>query len=278
MPPRIWNLRINLDEFNAALGSVFTDEDRALLLQGMGLGFNGGLCSNSVPAPFRTGYVIGFESRNEADGYQQKKSIAGLASAETRKGRYGTAQPSKETRTVLEQCSNGVRTVLERCPNQSPIPNPLTNNPQPPIATECEGEPSAKVAKVKKPRGRDYNIAALGIKDEVMTQAERVWNEWPKEGWNFSTKKPAPRRINRALFLERFQEILTHSPIRKADDSRISAEDLANSALEFVRIRIAEGRREGSEIPNVPCVANFFSSCENEKNPWKDALLAYFGG
>lgn len=57
MPPRIWNLRINLDEFNAALGSVFTDEDRALLLQGMGLGFNGGLCSNTVPSPFRTGYA-----------------------------------------------------------------------------------------------------------------------------------------------------------------------------------------------------------------------------
>ena len=144
--------------------------------------------------------------------------------------------------------------------------------------SERDGKPSAKVAKAKKPKGRDYGIAALGIMDEVMTQAERVWNGWPKDGWNFSTKKPAPRRINRALFLERFQEILTHSPIRKADDSRISAEDLANSALEFVMVRIAEGRRDGSEIPNVPCVANFFSSCENEKNPWKDALLAYFGG
>ncbi|MBA4274816.1 MAG: hypothetical protein C0436_04085 [Alphaproteobacteria bacterium] len=132
MPPRIWNLRINLDEFNAALGSVFTDEDRALLLQGMGLGFNGGLCSNTVPAPFRTGYTIGAESRNEADGYQQKKSIAGLASAETRKERYGTAQPSKLPLTVFEQCSNDVLTVSERCPNQSPIPNPLTNNPQTP--------------------------------------------------------------------------------------------------------------------------------------------------
>lgn len=132
MPPRIWNLRINLDEFNAALGSVFTDEDRALLLQGMGLGFNGGLCSNTVPAPFRTGYAMGLESRKEADGYQQKKSIAGLASAETRKERYGTAQPSKEPRTLFVHCSSDVLTVSERCPNQSPIPNPLTNNPQTP--------------------------------------------------------------------------------------------------------------------------------------------------
>jgi len=144
--------------------------------------------------------------------------------------------------------------------------------------SECEGKPSAKAVRVKKPKGRNYGIAALGIQDEVMGFAEAVWTAWPKDGWNFSTKSTSPRRINRALFLERFQEILTHSPVLKGDGTRLTAEDLASAALDFVKGRVAEGRRDGSEIPNVPCIANFFSSCEGEKNPWKDAVLSYFGG
>ncbi len=268
---RIWNLRINLDEFNSVLGGVFTDQDRALVLLGLGLGFNGGMCSNSVPSSFRSGWEVGYEARKEAESFQQKKSNAGHTSVEERKKKYGTAQP----RTQLEHNSNTVQTLPEPIPNPQSL-NPKTNNPQ------SDPSPSAqnmvKEKKPSKPKNRNFAIAALEMSEADETQAMRVWEAWPKTGWNFTTKSESPRRINKALFLERYSQILQHCPIRKSDDSRITSEDLSNAAIAFAVGRIKEGRANGSEIPNVPCIANFFSSCENEKNPWKDAVLAYFGG
>lgn len=137
-------------------------------------------------------------------------------------------------------------------------------------------EVAVKEKKKAKPRGRSYDIEALHLTETDEAEAMKVWNAWPQTGWNFSTKTEAPRRINKALFLERFSEILRHSPIRKADDSKLTSEDLAGAAIKFVEYRKKEARQNGSTIPNVPCIANFFSSVENEKNPWKDAVLAYF--
>lgn len=115
MCARTWNLRMNLDEFNAVVAGLYVDKDRALALQGLSLGCNGGICSEDAPAPLRMAWEVAIAWRQEADGYKAKKSKAGQASAASRAALYGTAQPA---RTTPEQCSNGVQTTPE------PIHNP----------------------------------------------------------------------------------------------------------------------------------------------------------
>lgn len=69
---RTWNLRLNLDEFNALAASVYTDIDRALLFQGMTLGFNGGECPIGVPSAFARAHQLGADARQEAEAFRTK--------------------------------------------------------------------------------------------------------------------------------------------------------------------------------------------------------------
>lgn len=74
---RTWNLRLNLDEFNALAASVYTDADRALLFQGMTLGFNGGDCPGETPAAFSRAHQFGMDSRQEAEAFRVKMGANG---------------------------------------------------------------------------------------------------------------------------------------------------------------------------------------------------------
>lgn len=102
--PRTWNLRLNLDEFNALAASLFTDGDRALALQGLALGMNAGPCPDNVPDSFRRGWTIGSGMRSEADEFRAAQADRGKASAAKRLERNGSAQPQKEpgSRTETE--------------------------------------------------------------------------------------------------------------------------------------------------------------------------------
>ena len=64
---RTWNLRLNLDEFNALAASLYTDADRALALQGMLLGMNAGPFPEGVPQAFFRGWETGAKMRQEAE-------------------------------------------------------------------------------------------------------------------------------------------------------------------------------------------------------------------
>lgn len=74
---RTWSLRINLDEFNALASSVYTDADRALLFQGMTLGFNGGELPDAVPSPFARAHQFAFSTRRETEEFRAKMGANG---------------------------------------------------------------------------------------------------------------------------------------------------------------------------------------------------------
>jgi len=95
MSSRPWNLRLNLDDFNGLVSSVYSDSDRALLLQGIALGANGGDAPDSAPAPFLRAWEIGRKMYQEALEFQAAQSERGKASADKRRERSGTAQPSR---------------------------------------------------------------------------------------------------------------------------------------------------------------------------------------
>lgn len=93
--PRAWNLRLNLDEFNALAVSLYADADRALALQGMTLGANGGSLPEGVPEAFRRGWNLGTRMHQEALEYQALQAERGRASAEKRRQSTGSAQPQR---------------------------------------------------------------------------------------------------------------------------------------------------------------------------------------
>lgn len=149
--------------------------------------------------------------------------------------------------------------------------NPSTaTSATPPVVADV------KTKKPAKPKGRDFTIAALELPEKVGQAFDRVWTGYPKEGWNFSTKRPAPRRINYAEASKRFYEVLQFCGVKTSDGNPIQADDLADATLAWVANRVKEARRDNSEIPNVPCIANFFSSVEGSKHHWKEALLEFF--
>jgi len=93
--PRAWNLRLNLDEFNALAVSLYADADRALALQGMTLGANGGSLPEGVPDALRRGWNLGARMYQEALEYQALQAERGRASAEKRRQSTGSAQPQR---------------------------------------------------------------------------------------------------------------------------------------------------------------------------------------
>ena len=109
MTSRPWNFRFNLDEWNTLVGSIFTDLDRSLCLQGLGLGINGGDLPDEVPGAFARGWDFGKAMRDEVDEFRVKQSAKGVTSAANRAAKYGTAQPSKDRTTVRTTVRRPVR-------------------------------------------------------------------------------------------------------------------------------------------------------------------------
>lgn len=128
---RIWNLRLNLDEFNAVYGAAFSDYDRSQLLIGLFIGCNNGSMPEDTSKILRTAFEVGYGWRQEAEGYRSAKSEGGKKSAASRKEKYGSNQPPQKDKN-FEDTSKILRGFPEQTSNQSPIPNPLTNTPLPP--------------------------------------------------------------------------------------------------------------------------------------------------
>ena len=147
-----------------------------------------------------------------------------------------------------------------------------THPPSAPVAAEVV--PSGKKPKKPpKPRNRDFLIAALEMPEPVAAAFNRTWYGWAPLGWNFKTNSAGNRKTNRVEAAKRFWEICQHMSYTKADGSIVGPEDLADAALADIARRIKEAP---GGIPCVSGVVNFFSSCEGEKHPWKDALVSYF--
>ena len=187
------------------------------------------------------------------------------------RGKAGATQRWKDKNDMLEHSLSISQAMLINAPQTHPQSN--NNNPLPPSGfSDVEVVVPAKTIG-HKPKGRDFGIGELDLPDSMVQAFNRAWKGWPTKGWNFDTKSEAPRRIQKELALKRFEEIIRFNHITKADGSRLTEEELAEATLAWVKIRIREA---GGGIPNVPCIANFFSSVQGQKNPWKDAVLAFF--
>lgn len=185
---RIWNLRFNLDEFNAAMATLSDDSDRSSFLIGMSCGCNAGKAKDA-PQAWVDGYAMGSAMRSEADGYVALKSEAGKKSAEARRTVFGTAQPQKP---ILEQTSNSARTDPEQTSNTPS--NSARTNPQ---STIKEKEPTVLGVRERKPREKKPttgpSIAEI-LKTDGTHDGDRLHDRyWITARFWDSTKNPKPR-------------------------------------------------------------------------------------
>ena len=161
--------------------------------------------------------------------------------------------------------------------SESESESDINNNPLPPPGDVAEvANPSPKEKKKPKPRGRDFSIQALAMSPDQQAEFDRLWNCYPKLGWDFRSRKEQPRRINYAEAAKRYKEILDYTDVRRADGSRITPTDLSDAMVAWVASRWAEAKRQGLPAPCIPCIGNLLSSVEGEKNHWKEALLTHF--
>ena len=179
---RIWNLRLNVDEFNSVYGSAYTDAERSLVLTGLFAGINSGTPPEQCSRFVLDAFTIARAWREEAEQHLERKSRAGKASAESREKRFGGANP----RLNCEQDVNTVQVVLEQNVNQSTIPNPLTVQPPTP--------PKKKKDRSSIPEEFRHDLEVLcsdwpskSKKKEGGFQALRKWTD-PPDLWEAMTK------------------------------------------------------------------------------------------
>jgi hypothetical protein len=98
---RIWNLRLNLDDFNSEYLKARNDSDRLSFFLGFHLGCMGGTISESDPKQFEAGFVIGIGMFRKAEELSKINSKGANASVDVRRRKYGTAQPSPSVRSSV---------------------------------------------------------------------------------------------------------------------------------------------------------------------------------
>lgn len=146
MTDRTFFVRLNLDDMAADIDRLDSTEERGLWLEGFRIGSRGHDKRDEWGFPKLLGHAFGLRCHDEAVIFRDKKVIAGQTSADRRRERNGTAQPSTKSRDS-EHCSNGARTVLEHTSEQTPehhaeqtseqTPNqPTTNIQQPTTINE----------------------------------------------------------------------------------------------------------------------------------------------
>jgi len=197
--------------------------------------------------------------------------------------------PKNPTPSKLPPPGNSFPNPTPELPQDLPTPNPLelgdgdgegdrtTTTMPTSVGSVAEvANPSPKEKKKPKPRGRDFSIQALAMSSDQQAEFDRLWNCYPKLGWDFRSRKEQPRRINYAEAAKRYKEILDYTDVRRADGSRITPADLSDAMVAWVATRWAEAKRQGLPAPCIPCIGNLLSSVEGEKNHWKEALLTHF--
>ncbi len=121
---RTWNLRLNLDELNALCMSLVTDQDRALALQGIALGCNGGPLQDGAPSAFSRAWDIGHAMRTEAEEYRKGRSANGSGGGKP-SHRKDLGEPCERTTWLPHGTPHGAPSPV---PHGTPhgLPNPIT--------------------------------------------------------------------------------------------------------------------------------------------------------
>lgn len=173
---RTWNIRLNLDEFNALSTSLYTDADRALALQGLALGMNAGECPSNVPDAFYRGFLVGAKARQGTEDIRRRNAEIG-----SRGGRPSAARSPENSLQLVEpppseEKPNGLpEGIPNGKPNGKPTgipngePNPLTIN---------EEQKNEERPPLTPQRGNRPSRARAPLEQEWVQYCQETWPDW----------------------------------------------------------------------------------------------------
>ena len=133
---RIWNLRLNLDEFNSSLAGLDSDAERLAFLSGFNAGLNGRF-KKDIAGPWESGWKVGNTSHVEAIKFSEKQRAKALlrdyhghATASPRHDSgNATAMPNdnrqSKNRRIHERCAHVTSTtsqLQQTRPHRQPTP------------------------------------------------------------------------------------------------------------------------------------------------------------
>ena len=93
MRSKTWNLRLNMDAFNAAMVEHASDAERLAWLSGLWKGMNCVKLRPSAPPAMEEGYALGLSMRQEAEAYRERMCLLGRVGAATNKRLRGGSLP-----------------------------------------------------------------------------------------------------------------------------------------------------------------------------------------
>lgn len=188
---RIWNLRMNLDEFNAINASLLDGAECELAWRGLAAGMNGAAMRSDAPVAWVKGFELGASMRQEADDYRERMRELGSAGGSAK---AANTTPKDDNTTLDLACATPCATPdAIACGMGNPLPNPqstilsLKSTPLPPKRGK---------------RSRGEIILSYG--EETKEVVNTLLEEWPEiDGANRKIQ------IQVDMFGSRVQDILT---------------------------------------------------------------------
>lgn len=172
---RTWNIRLNLDEFNALTSSLYTDADRAIALQGLALGMNAGECPENVPDAFRRGWLVGAKAREATEDIRRRNAEIGSRGGRPAAGKQPGNPPENPPPPSEEQEPNGKPNGYpDGKPNGTPEgppngePYPITNN------EEQKNEERTPLT----PQGERPSRPRAPTEEEWVQYCRETWPDW----------------------------------------------------------------------------------------------------
>lgn len=162
---RTWNLRINLDEFNAAFATLCDERDRSDFLAGLSRGMNGGSEREGASPSFADGLRLGHVMRGEAEEFRAGKQAVGMLGGRPR---------VNQSETTGEPEVNLMVTTSEPQVNQSETQSTILKEKESTPPTPLPGETPARKPRQKKHQTDD-------CAPEVLPLVQEVYRSIPKE-------------------------------------------------------------------------------------------------
>lgn len=171
---RIWNLRLNLDDFNSEYLKLRSDGDRFSFFLGFHCGCMNGPSDETDPKPFICGFAIGSAMYQKALALSQANSGRAMVSVESRRGKYGTAQPGRQySERSLGERSNERRTDAQALFEPNELTNQRTND-----ESNNEERKTNKESPLYPPKGKRF---VPPTESEWVAYCGETWKDWHPE-------------------------------------------------------------------------------------------------
>ena len=250
---------MNLDELNELFTCAWTNEDKALMFEGIVRGSNGVMAPPSSPAQMRKANELGLKWRKEAEDFLAKSSADGKKSAEARKAKYGTAQPPSDiSRTPFEEVSNQATSYkLQAVKDKQQATTPFASLTSAESSQQSENTAGEQSAAPTQTLASSQVSSAQPQIEALATRPASKQRPAPEDSVAASIYALYPRKVARAAALKAIKKALVENPDI----------DMSEAVTEYAK---ATSTWKESDKTYIPYPASWFNGgCFlDDRNEW----------